>query len=143
MIKTTPNYWLFQFNPKVFRLKDALRAEALRSANVKAHKSKIKSGDQVILWQAGKNAGCYALATVISDVQEIELLEGEKSYYETEQELTERVFLNIDLIGNLAKSGNWFFDSKQDHTILEIDDMGFFGQMMILYIFSLCIGTSF
>ena len=30
-----------------------------------------------------------------------------------------KVFLNIDLVGNLAKSGNWFYDSKQDHSILE------------------------
>jgi len=28
-------------------------------------------------------------------------------------------FLNIDLIGNLIKSGNWFFDLKKDHAILE------------------------
>jgi len=30
-----------------------------------------------------------------------------------------KVFLNIDIIGNLAKNGNWFFDHRKDHTILE------------------------
>ncbi len=30
-----------------------------------------------------------------------------------------KVFLNIDLIGNLAKSGDWFYDLKQDHAMLE------------------------
>lgn len=30
-----------------------------------------------------------------------------------------KLFLNIDLIGNLAKSGNWFYDLKKDHIILE------------------------
>ncbi len=29
------------------------------------------------------------------------------------------IFLNIDPIGNLAKSGNWFHDLKKDHAILE------------------------
>ena len=29
------------------------------------------------------------------------------------------VFYNIDIIGNLARSGNWFFNLKQDHLILE------------------------
>ena len=29
------------------------------------------------------------------------------------------VYINIDLIGNLAKSGNWFKDLKEDHLILE------------------------
>ncbi|MEN8125819.1 MAG: methylmalonyl-CoA mutase subunit beta [Bacteroidota bacterium] len=28
------------------------------------------------------------------------------------------VFLNIDLIGNLAKTGNWFFNNKKDHEVL-------------------------
>lgn len=29
------------------------------------------------------------------------------------------MFLNIDLIGNLAKTGNWFFNNKKDHEILK------------------------
>ncbi len=29
------------------------------------------------------------------------------------------IFLNIDLIGNLAKSGNWFYNQKEDYAILE------------------------
>jgi len=29
------------------------------------------------------------------------------------------VFINIDLIGGLVSSGNWFFDLKKDHAILE------------------------
>ena len=31
----------------------------------------------------------------------------------------QRAFLNIDLIGGLARSGNWFFNSNKDHAILE------------------------
>jgi len=30
-----------------------------------------------------------------------------------------KTFLNIDLIGNLAKTGNWFYNQKEDHKILE------------------------
>ena len=29
------------------------------------------------------------------------------------------IFYNIDIIGNLARSGNWYHNLKQDHTILE------------------------
>jgi methylmalonyl-CoA mutase len=36
-----------------------------------------------------------------------------------EQTKEYKVFLNIDIIGNLAKNGNWFFDHKKDHAILE------------------------
>jgi len=37
------------------------------------------------------------------------LLEKTKNY---------RTCLNVDIVGNLAKSGNWFFDQKKDHEIL-------------------------
>lgn len=30
-----------------------------------------------------------------------------------------KVFLNIDIIGNLAKTGNWFKSNKEDHFVLE------------------------
>jgi len=29
-----------------------------------------------------------------------------------------KIHLNIDIVGNLAKTGNWFFNLKKDHTIL-------------------------
>ncbi|MEJ1223344.1 methylmalonyl-CoA mutase subunit beta [Sediminicola sp. 1XM1-17] len=32
---------------------------------------------------------------------------------------THRIYLNLDLIGHLAKSGNWYHDLKKDHEILE------------------------
>ena len=31
----------------------------------------------------------------------------------------QKVFLNIDLIGYLAKTGNWFYNNQKDHDILE------------------------
>ena len=36
-----------------------------------------------------------------------------------EQTKEYKVYFNIDLIGHLAKNGNWFFDHKKDHAILE------------------------
>lgn len=74
------NYWIFQGNPKEFRIIDALRDDALRTWRVSAHKNKIKINDKVILWVAGNNAGCYALCKVISDVNLMEDDEIEKGY---------------------------------------------------------------
>lgn len=31
----------------------------------------------------------------------------------------QRIFLNVDLIGNLSKTGNWFFDNKKDYQVLK------------------------
>lgn len=74
-------HWLFQANPKVFQLQQALRAEVLDSFTVRSHKDKIHPGDKVILWLSGKNAACYGLAEVTSVVQEQPIGEAEKAYF--------------------------------------------------------------
>jgi 5-methylcytosine-specific restriction protein B len=58
---------VFQGNPKIFDFETALRKEILNDWTVTAHKTKIKTGDKVILWIGGNKAGCYALAEVTSE----------------------------------------------------------------------------
>ncbi|WP_340104889.1 EVE domain-containing protein [Rhodohalobacter sp. 8-1] len=77
----TSNYWVFQGNPKVFDVEQALKDEALTSWRVNAHKAKITPGDKVILWVTGDQSGCYALAEVESDVHEDSVNEAEVPYY--------------------------------------------------------------
>ncbi len=89
-------HWLFQSNPDVFRLRDALRAEALATFTVTSHKRDIHKDDKVILWQSGKEAGCYGLATVVSEVGEIGLAESEKPFYEERPEERLRVQLRVE-----------------------------------------------
>jgi len=61
------NYWIFQGNPKFFDYKTALEENFVKDWTVTAHKNKIKTGDKVILWITGENAGCYALAEVTNE----------------------------------------------------------------------------
>ncbi|MBY5959963.1 EVE domain-containing protein [Membranicola marinus] len=65
--KVEPNYWIFQGSPDDYDFETALRDEVLTGWTVTAHKNKIKSGDKVILWITGQEAGCYALAEVTSE----------------------------------------------------------------------------
>lgn len=88
-------YWLFQAHPKKMHLVDALRANALHSFWVKAHKDKIHAGDKVILWQTGKNSGVYALATVRSEPIEVALEDEERKFW-VEDTPTVRVKLKVD-----------------------------------------------
>ncbi len=74
-------YWLFQGNPDVYDVIGALRNDHLLSWQVKQNADKIKSGDKVIIWVSGKQAGCYALAEVISEVSNTPAEEVEKKYY--------------------------------------------------------------
>lgn len=96
MPKSAIKYWLFQSSPEVFRLKEALKADALQTFAVKAHKKSIKKGDKVIFWQSGKKAGCYALATVQSAPTLTEIKGKEKNYFIEFPKEGERVKLKID-----------------------------------------------
>ncbi|MEM9846292.1 MAG: AAA family ATPase [Bacteroidota bacterium] len=90
------NYWLFQANPKIFRLQEALRSEILETFAVKSHQKSISIGDKVIIWQTGKVAGVYALATISSEVGAIEMTPVERNYFQVVPARTPRVRLEVE-----------------------------------------------
>lgn len=75
------NYWIFQGSPEVYDIINALKAGHLKSWKVAAHKDKINVGDKVIIWQTGKSAGCYALAEVTSEVENLKEEKFETMHY--------------------------------------------------------------
>ena len=75
------NYWIFQGNPKVFNVVRYINEYFSHNWSVGSHKDKIKTGDKVILWVTGKNAGCYALAEITSELYQGTDLPEEVSYY--------------------------------------------------------------
>lgn len=89
-------FWLFQSSPEVFRLREALRAEALSTFAVTAHKQDIRLGDKVILWQSGREAGCYGLATVTSDVQEMDAAAAEMPFFKELPDERMRVQITVE-----------------------------------------------
>ena len=92
------NYWVFQGNPDKFDVVKALQDQALKTWTVKAHKDKIKPGDKVILWCTGAKAGCYALATVSTEIVKRKDDTVEESYYTNHGEnlAEDRVEIEID-----------------------------------------------
>jgi hypothetical protein len=74
------NYWVFQGDPKVFDFEAAIAEGSLDSFTVTAHKDKIKVGDKVIIWLAGENAGCYALAEITSEPQKVSVSRDDKHW---------------------------------------------------------------
>ena len=59
-----PRTWIFQANPKKYRILESLRAEAEESWNVRQHGQEVAPGDRVLIWLSGEQAGIYALGTV-------------------------------------------------------------------------------
>lgn len=99
-----PNFWVFQGNPDIYNITDALINGNIEHWKVGAHKDKIKRGDKVILWQSGKKAGCYALADVISDVGFYQENTSESQYYLNEPTDEEQTRVKIKIIANLAEN---------------------------------------
>lgn len=109
-----PNYWIFQGNPNIFKITDALKDGNLQSWKIVAHKDKIKIGDQVIIWQTGNDAGCYALAEVVSEVGVFEEKYEEKQYYANKDESIATDRVRIKILKNLADSPILWDDLKDN-----------------------------
>ncbi len=58
-------YWLFQGNPKYYRILDAIRALDAMPWLVTRYADKMQVGDGVLIWIAGADAGIYAIAEII------------------------------------------------------------------------------
>lgn len=96
-------YWVFQGNPKIYDIKKALHDKALKTWSVKAHKTKIKKGDKVILWITGNEKGCYALCTVTSDIMYNHIDIGEQEYFFDKADNQKRDAVTISIDFNFAE----------------------------------------
>lgn len=106
---TTVQYWLFQVGSKQIPLAEALRNGTLESFPVKQHIQKIKTGDKVILWQTGKDAGCYGLAEVITPV--VGIKEEENAAYRVGLKVEYNLWSNpikLELIRNKKVFKNFY-----------------------------------
>lgn len=96
MAEAAVRYWLFQANPKVFRLRDALQAEALKSFAVTSHAKDISVGDKVVLWQSGRLPACFGLATVIAAAGDYPIDTEEASFFVEQPIEAQRVMLRVE-----------------------------------------------
>lgn len=62
-------YWLFQGNPKYYRIIDAIRDFEQMPWLVTRYTKEIVVGDGVLIWKAGQNSGIYAIAEIIEPPQ--------------------------------------------------------------------------
>ena len=58
-------YWLFQSNPKHYRVLDAIRNFEEVPWLIKHRAQEIQPEDGVLIWMAGPEAGVYAIAEVL------------------------------------------------------------------------------
>jgi len=66
-LKDEKRSWIFQSHPDYFDLVASLKVFKEHRWTINRYKDKIHAGDTVYLWQAGKNAGIYAIGTVATE----------------------------------------------------------------------------
>jgi len=66
------NYWLFQGNPKYYRIQEAIAAFETMPWLVTRYAKEMQVGDGVLVWIAGPDAGIYAIAEIIEPPQLLE-----------------------------------------------------------------------
>lgn len=59
--------WIFQSNPQYYDLPGALAAFGKFFWSVRQHSGELRVGDTVYLWEAGKDAGILAVATITDE----------------------------------------------------------------------------
>jgi hypothetical protein len=101
-IESNCNYWVFQGNPKIYNMQEALTSNSIKTWTVSSHKDKIKIGDKFILWQTGSDSGCYALGEVTSEVKMMKEEDEEMDHYITTTAKIENNRVEIKIIKNLA-----------------------------------------
>src|SRR5215203_3764247 len=72
-IGPSPSVWLFQANPKQYQLAEELMNIEQGDTDgwsVTSHRTEMRAGDLVILWQAGNDAGIYAIGELLDEPRE-------------------------------------------------------------------------
>ena len=70
---TNRRMWIFQANPKTYRLVDSLADASLEEDvwKVTRYKREILSGHKGLIWKCGERKGIYAVVDVTSNVQRL------------------------------------------------------------------------
>lgn len=80
--KPKEKYWLFQFNPKIYRWHERIKeTHSPERWLVSRYWKKISKGDAVILWSSGLEAGVCGFGKVITDPEIVELSVDEIKFW--------------------------------------------------------------
>jgi 5-methylcytosine-specific restriction enzyme B len=84
---TQRKMWIFQANPRDYRLLDSLADESLEEGawKVTRYKREICSGHIGLIWKCGKERGIYAVVDVKSNVQKLAGTSQEEQYWKKDK----------------------------------------------------------
>jgi len=115
------NYWVFQGSPKIYNIVGALKANAIKTWTVSAHKNKIKVGDKLILWMTGNNSGCFALGRITSPVTYMKEEDSEMDFYLKPTEQIDNNRVSIEIEHNYCNSPILWENIKDDEVFKDFN----------------------
>jgi len=89
--------WIFQANPQIYDIVEALKHLDQTRWSVRQHKDEIHTGDRVFLWVSGSNAGVVARGKVVSEPQEMDELPEELPFYKKDPEIAKELRVVIEI----------------------------------------------
>lgn len=109
-------YWLFQGNPKYYRIIDGIRDFTQMPWLVTRYAKEMQPGDGVLIWISGKEAGLYAIAEIIEApklMQEV----PDIGYWLDKSRLGEKPFATIRFTNKLLDQPLLRSELKQDSVL--------------------------
>ncbi|MDI6690340.1 MAG: EVE domain-containing protein [Candidatus Bathyarchaeota archaeon] len=75
-------FWIFQFNPTVYRWYDWIKKNRESEQWLTSqHAKEIRKGDRVVIWASGEKAGIYALGEVLENPSKRALSPKQQKYW--------------------------------------------------------------
>jgi predicted RNA-binding protein with PUA-like domain len=106
-------YWLFQSNPKYYRILDAIRDLEEMPWLVTRYGKQIAVGDGVLVWMSGEQAGIYAIAEIVSPPQVLTEL-PDLDYWLDSDRTKDKSFVTIRFLRKLLGQPLRRTELKQD-----------------------------
>lgn len=89
--------WVFQANPKLFQIKEALQHITRLRWTIRKYRDKIKQGDRVFFWMSGAEAGCLGRGVIRTDPQEMEELPEERQFHTDPDKIAGASTLRVEI----------------------------------------------
>ena len=114
------NYWLFQANPKYYRLLDAIKDLDEISWLVTRYTNDMEVGDGVLIWMSGKNAGVYAVAEITQPPHLITEIPDPDYWIDPTRFRQDKPHVRIRLIRKLLGQPLRRFELKRDRILRDL-----------------------
>lgn len=113
-------YWLFQGNPKYYKVLEAIRELDAMYWLVTRYGKEMAQGDGVLTWLAGSEAGIYGIAEIVEPPQILTTITDQDYWLDPQQLRPDKPRAKISFIRKLIGQPLRKKDLKQDLILKEL-----------------------